>query len=164
MPKKMNTGIHLTLVFALIFGVSFASALEEKPAFDPATKPTRQQIMDFYNDPQGVVFTEWTDLWKDYANWQVMTDAGLVPTRNEARVKNGRTEYRKGYKSFKKVHPQWKMRWYCYGGKSPSEFDAISRDLFVKGFFIIAVQTLVDSDGDTLCQALWANPECEKRE
>jgi len=137
----------------------------DAPAGSPQTllqqqelrEPTRAEILEFYTNPDGVVYSEWTNGTVDHRNWQEMRDVKMRPVRNEGRVRDGKVEFRKGYKNFTKSFGETKgFGWYCYTGLSHEYFTKRNQKLFLDGYSIVWTQVFMNPEGEARYQALWA--------
>ena len=127
---------------------------------EPETAFTRADFLRFYTEEEGVVYTDWVDNVKSHMYWKEMTRIGMVPVRNEGRLRDGKSEYRKGFRNPEKAGANApRISWYCYTGKNQASFDSISDELFLKGYFLVSVQSFQDVNGVQRYQALWVRPD-----
>ncbi|WP_411827684.1 hypothetical protein [Luteolibacter sp. AS25] len=143
-------------VVLLLCGVFFGQAKGQQGQQIPGMG----DYLKFYTEEEGVVYTDWVDNAKSHMYWKEMTALGMIPVRNEGRLRGGVSEYRKGFRNPEKaVTTMPRIRWYCYTGKSQKSFDSISDNLFLRGFFLISVQSFQDADGEQRYQSLWVKPD-----
>ncbi len=144
--------------FCLILA-SFPAISRAQEAAEFGASFTRADYLKFYTDGNGVVFTDWVDNPKSHMYWKEMTRIGMVTVRNEGRLRDGKSEYRKGFRNPERagtVAPE--VSWYCYTGLDQETFDSRSDELFLRGFFLISVQSFQDAEGESRYQALWVKP------
>ena len=152
---KIQSPISLASLCLVILSIS-APAQERSEA---EANFSRADYLKFYTEEGGVVFTDWASNAVSHMYWKEMTELGMIPVRNEGRLRDGNSEFRKGFRNPKRAGEKVpKISWYCYTGLSQTRFDSKSDELFLKGFFLISIQSFQDAEGEQRYQALWVKP------
>lgn len=153
----MKSFIRISLCSVAIVGFPISSSAQNVNESDGSF--TRADYLKFFTEEEGVVYTDWVDNSKSHKYWKEMTEIGMIPVRNEGRLRDGKSEYRKGFRNPKRAGAKTPLvSWYCYTGLNKEAFDSKLDELFLKGFFLISVQSFEDAKGDLRYQALWVNP------